>query len=82
MKIKDKEIENSQKQVAQNTIEIEKLQARYESLVSSDNNDKLESQLYALNVEKKNLQKELKDLHLENYENGKTLDKVVNSEDH
>jgi len=33
-------------------------------------------------AEKKNLERVIKDLNLEHFEQGKTLDKVVNSEDH
>lgn len=45
LKVRDKEIENSEKQIKNNQIEIEKLQQKYDELSASDNISKLEDQL-------------------------------------
>lgn len=82
LKVRDKEIANSEKQIKNNQIEIDKLQAKYEELIKSENVVKLEEQLKACEAEKKALQKSIKDLELQNFEQGKTLDRVQNSEDH
>ena len=82
LKIRDKEIMNSEKQIKNNQIEIDKLQAKYDELVESENVQYLEEQLRAAEKQKKDLTKTIKDLELQNFEQGKTLDKVVNSEEH
>ena len=66
--LKDKEIANSEKQIALNNHEIEKLEAQYESLISVDNVAKLEQTLVKCQAEKKNLSRVIKDLELEHLE--------------
>ena len=42
LKVRDKEIENSEKQIKNNQIEIDKLRSKYEELAEGDNFTKLE----------------------------------------
>lgn len=82
IKVRDKEITNSEKQIRNNQVEIEKLQARYDELAAADSIQKLELQLRNALDQRKNLEKTIKDLEIENIENGKTLDKVTNGQEY
>lgn len=55
LKIRDKEITNSEKQIKNNQIEIDKLQAKYDELIESENVTKLENELKAAENERKQL---------------------------
>ena len=60
--IRDKEIQNSEKQIRNNEREIEKLQARYNELQSEDNVTKLEQLLSESLEQKKEYEREIKQL--------------------
>lgn len=78
--VKEKELENSQKQIKLNDIELVKLQSKFDQLVSAQTNRKLEETLRQVLNEKNTLKQQLKELETENYEQNRSLDQAVNTE--
>ena len=59
-------------------MEIDKLQAKFQELSQGDNVTILEGELRDAREYKKTLEKTIRQLEIENVEQGKTLDKVTN----
>lgn len=80
IKLKEKELANCEKQVNINVVELEKLQQKFTSISTADNVKKLEEQLQASLAEKKKYTQQLKDLEGEHFEQGRTIDQVVTTD--